>query len=56
MLAGMLLAEGLMPGGHHHHHIASAGVLAMLGIMAGGMTAGMLLGWWLSIGDPRKSS
>lgn len=52
MLAGMLLAEAMMPGGHHHHHIAVSGVLTMVAIMAAGMTVGMLIGLRLSFGPP----
>jgi hypothetical protein len=57
MLAGMLIAEGLMPGGHHHHHIAVGGALAMVAIMAAGMSIGMLIGLWLASGQrrPRRS-
>jgi len=52
MLAGMLLAEGLMPGGHHVHHMDSAAIVLMLAVMALGMTAGMLLGWWATTTGP----
>jgi hypothetical protein len=55
MLAGMLLAEGLMPGGHHHHHVATATILLMLLVMALGMSVGMLLGWWVSMGHAPRS-
>lgn len=51
MLVGMLLAEGGMPGGHHHH-VETGAVLAMVMVMAFGMTAGMLLGWWASMRGP----
>jgi hypothetical protein len=44
MLSGMLLAEGLLPGGHHHHHIEVGGVLTMAALMGAGMTFGMLIG------------
>ena len=52
MLAGMLLAEGMMPGGHHHHHVEVGGVLTMVAMMATGMTIGMLIGLRLSFGLP----
>ena len=55
MLAGMLLAEGLMPGGHHHHQIAMDTVMLMLFVMALGMSVGMLLGWWVSMGNAPRS-
>jgi hypothetical protein len=49
MLTGMLLAEGLLPGGHHHHHIEAAGVLAMVAMMGAGMTFGMLVGLRIAV-------
>jgi len=55
MLAGMLLAEGLMPGGHHHDQIAMDTILLMLFVLGLGMSVGMLLGWWVSMGNAPRS-